>query len=117
MAEEIRSTELRKSRYVQGGSTEVHPTRLGWWERRNIPRANDDISVTIDQKYTKRPDLVAYDAYGSASLQWLVLQFNNILDINTEFVEGKTIFLPTEQRLFMEIMNKPVGGVRPKTQE
>lgn len=101
------SIQEKYSRYSQGGSTDVHPNRLGWWEREVIPTADDDIEVKITSRYEGRPDLIAFDLYGKASLTWVILQFNNILDINTEFVKGKVIKAPTYQRVFFDIVTKP----------
>ena len=101
------STEERYGRYVQGGESDVYSNRIGWWERETIPTAEDDQQITISSRYALRPDLLAYDLYGRASLAWVVLQFNNILDINTEFVRGKTISVPSYERVFFDIVTKP----------
>lgn len=90
------------SRYVQGGLVDVFPNRLGWWEQKPFTATSDDIIVTLTPKYDQRPDLLAYDAYGKSSYIWLVLQYNNILDVTTEFVVGKEIYLPTPQRVLFE---------------
>ena len=111
MPTQPKSTENRRSRYVQGGETSVYSNRLGWWERRDIPNYDDDIVITISQLHDRRPDLLAADLYGTPSLQWLVLQYNNILDINTEFVAGKEIRLPSEERVMLDLLNQPIGGV------
>lgn len=100
-----RSDKMPKSRYVLGGKTESIPTRVGWWERKPIPTSDSDVEIVIGKKYARRPDLIAYDFYGSASLMWVVLQFNNIIDINTELVEGSTISLPTKVRLYTQILS------------
>jgi hypothetical protein len=98
------STKNLKSRYVRGGITEQFPTRLGWWERIVFTQSKDDILLTINSKYHLRPDLLAFDAYGSPSYMWIILQYNNILDINTEFVEGMNIVIPTPTRVNTEII-------------
>jgi hypothetical protein len=41
---------------------------------------------------------------------WLVLQYNSIVDINTEFVAGESIILPTFERAQTQILTKSVGG-------
>ena len=88
------------SRYVMGGETEqLNPGYLDWWERTIFPPALDDIPFTITKKYSKRPDALAYDTYGKDKLGWLILQYNNIQDINTEFVEGAEITLMSPQRV------------------
>lgn len=100
----LRSDQVRNSRYVQGGTVERFPTRLGWWERRTFASSPTDIEVTIDRKYAQRPDLMAYDAYGKPWLAWVILQYNNIVDINEEFISGKVIKLPTNFRVNTEFL-------------
>lgn len=110
MATSSNSTDNNRSRYVQGGTTDRYPTRLGWWDRRSLPTDDSDISVTIDARYQYRPWMVAYDYFGSESLEWVVLQYNNILDTMEEFTQGTVIKLPTQQRLNLEILSKASGG-------
>jgi hypothetical protein len=100
----------RKSRYVQGGTTELKRKRLGWWERDiDIPKDDiTDIELTIGGKYTNRPDLVAHDYYRDATLAWIVLQYNDIVDVKDEFVTGKTITIPSADRVYFEILTSSV---------
>lgn len=105
-----KSTEFAKSRYVHGGTTDVYPTRLGWWSRRTLTKSDDDIYITINARYNKRAWMVADDYYGQHNLEWLILQYNNILDPNEEFVTGVTIRIPTPQRMGLEIVVGKLGG-------
>lgn len=105
------STDVYRSRYVQGGQTERYPTRLGWWTRRSLPTSETDIKVTITTRTHQRPWVVAKDVYGSETFEWVVLQYNNILDVMEEFVVGQVLTLPTHQRLSLEIMGNPSGGI------
>ncbi len=111
---ENNSVEQKYSRYVQGGDTIRLKNRLGWWERRSLPKADDDITYTLTAEDDRRPDIVAYKFYGRPTFAWLVLQYNNISDIETEFVAGKKIILPTERRVILDIMTKSPGGVEPE---
>lgn len=63
---------------------------------RPVPAENDDILWTIEPQYTYRPDLLAYDLYGSQKLWWVFAQRNiDILkDPVYDFVAGTEIFLP-----------------------
>jgi hypothetical protein len=85
---------------------------LGWWERRIIPTDDTDMTITITPQEDRRPDLIAHNIYGQAALAWVVLQFNNIVDIETELTVGTEIRLPTERRLKLDILNKSTGGQR-----
>lgn len=105
----------RDSRYVQGGTTNVYSNRLGWWERTTFTYDVSDLYVLITKDYAHRPDRVAYDFYGKTSLMWLVLQYNNIVDPATEFVEGKQIRLPAPSRVTREITTQRTGGVSATT--
>lgn len=104
------STKNKNSRYVQGGKTTVYSNRLGWWEKRKIPSHYSDETFVVTGKYVGRPDLIAYKKYNQASLMWLVLQYNNIVDVNEELKEGSVIKLPTHERVALQILTQPVGS-------
>lgn len=104
------SVDDPNSRYVQGGLTDVYPNRLGWWERSAPVFATDDIMITLQAKYNTRPDLLAYDLYGKAVLAWVVLWYNTIVDINTEFVTGASLRCPSRSRLYSSILTSQTGG-------
>lgn len=63
---------------------------------RPIPAAGNDILYEITPHYTFRPDLLAYDLYGSKDLWWVFAQRNmDILkDPVFDFVAGTKIYLP-----------------------
>jgi hypothetical protein len=63
---------------------------------RPIPKEDDDISFTINLTYQYRPDLLAFDLYGTATLWWVFYQRNpNTLQAPPlDFAVGTTIFLP-----------------------
>lgn len=102
-----------KSRMLNGGHTEIKGNKLGWWERRGLPKdPSSDIRLGITNTYHKRPDLVSFDFYGTTTLTWLVLQYNNIVDINEEFILGKEISIPSKNRALSELSSKnTVGGI------
>jgi hypothetical protein len=106
------SVRNRTSRYVQGGETDVYPKRLGWWERdiETFQYSTDDLFVKLAPQYDKRPDAFAADYFGQAGLQWVVLQYNSIVDINEEFRAGKTIRVPEASRVKLGFLNKRTGG-------
>ena len=56
----------------------------------------DDISYTIDRIYAYRPDLLAYDLYGSSRLWWVFAQRNpnELEDPIYDFAPGITIQIP-----------------------
>ena len=105
------SVNKKNTRYVQGGVTTTFPRRLGWWERRRLEQREDDLFLTVSSKQARRPDIIAQDVYQNADLTWLVLQYNNIVDVNVELTEGTEIRLPNSQRVFLSILTNSVGGV------
>jgi hypothetical protein len=100
-----RSDQQNGGRYQKGGTSEVVNGGIRWWERRIYKKSPTDIKYTIPRRYQHRPDLLAYDLYGKASMQWFILQYNTIIDIMDEFVEGAEIYLPTTARLYGEILS------------
>lgn len=68
---------------------------------RPIPGEADDPQYTIESQYTHRPDLLAYDYYGTPKLWWVFAQRNMdiIKDPIFDMKAGTTIFLPKPDRL------------------
>lgn len=107
-----KSTDNRNSRYVQGGTTELYSNRTGWWERRVFERQDDDIRFIVGNSEARRPDVISQAVYGKAIYAWLVLEYNNIIDVETELLSGAELFLPSKQRLILDIITKAPGGLR-----
>jgi len=63
---------------------------------RTLTAEDDDITYTIDRIYAYRPDLLAYDLYGTPRLWWVFAQRNPdaIEDPIYDFEPGKIIQLP-----------------------
>ena len=63
---------------------------------RPVPRAKNDVLFEITPPYTNRPDLLAYDLYGSKDLWWVFAQRNPdiIKDSIYDFIPGTKIYLP-----------------------
>ncbi len=108
--QETNSVEQQYSRYVQGGLTDRYNNRLGWWERRIMKRRDDDYNIIVAVEEAGRPDIISNQVYGQDKYAWLVLQYNNIVDIATELIPGKKLVLPHQQRLLLDILNKSTGG-------
>lgn len=108
------SVKKKYSRYLQGGDTEIYKERLGWWEQNlDIPKDQvDDITFTITKKYEHKPWLVSKVFLGDENFEWIILQYNEIVDTIEEFVVGKTIKIPSKQRVLFGIANKPTVNSR-----
>ena len=70
-------------------------------EIRPVPAEADDYRYTIENQYRHRPDLLAYDLYGTAKLWWVFVQRNMsvIKDPIYDFVPGVTIYIPKKTNL------------------
>ncbi len=102
------SVKKKNSRYLQGGDTDVYKERLGWWEKRDIPENGiSDTVFKITKRYEHRPYLVAKIVLGREDLEWLILQYNEIVDIIEEFVAGREIRIPSKNRVNFSIITKP----------
>ena len=68
---------------------------------RPVSAEPDDFLYTIQAQYTNRPDLLAFDLYGDASLWWVFIQRNlDVLeDPIFDFVPGKKIYIPKSSSL------------------
>ena len=76
-------------------------TFLDVYVPRTITAEQDDQSYTIERTYAYRPDLLAYDLYGTPRLWWVFAQRNSneIEDPIYDFKPGVTIQLPKKANL------------------
>jgi hypothetical protein len=53
-------------------------------------------SMTVESKYDRRPDLLAYDLYGNANLWWVIVHYNReaLKDPLNDFRSGIEIVVP-----------------------
>ena len=105
------SVYTKNSRYTNGGTTEVDGKFLEWWDRNVFPSDPTDVTYQLERKYEGRPDKLASVFYGDSSLWWIILQDNNILDINDEFVSGKVLIMPSNDRIKKDFLHGKTGGV------
>ena len=68
---------------------------------RPVPAESDDILYTVEVQYAYRPDLLAYDLYGSNKLWWVFAQRNMdvIKDPVYDMIPGTEIYLPKGESL------------------
>ncbi len=68
---------------------------------RPVPAEADDFLYTIENQYENRPDLLAYDLYGTPKLWWVFVQRNMdvIKDPIFDFVPGIKIYIPKKTNL------------------
>jgi len=72
---------------------------------RTITAEDDDQIYTIERTYAYRPDLLAYDLYGSPRLWWVFAQRNpdKIEDPVYDFKPGVTVQLPKKENLLKDL--------------
>lgn len=51
-------------------------------------------TITVEEQYVSRPDLIAYVATGEARLWWLIMYHNDIIDPFTEIQVGTELKIP-----------------------
>lgn len=110
MSRDNNAVQQSTGRYVQGGLTDSFNSRLGWWERTPFAFRTDDIFTHVRPGENARPWLISFRVYNQDGLGWLVLQYNNIVDINEELVPGTRIRLPHPSRVSLSILINPTGG-------
>lgn len=82
-------------------NTQVKQNYLDVLSIRPVSAEIDDFLYTIESQYTYRPDLLAFDIYGDASLWWVFIQRNlDVLqDPIFDFIPGKEIYIPKNSSL------------------
>ena len=78
---------------------------LGTFVPRTFTIEDDDQTYTIERTYAYRPDLLAYDLYGSPRLWWVFAQRNpdQIEDPIYDFKPGVSIQLPKKENLLKDL--------------
>ena len=68
---------------------------LGHFKIRSVPEDSDDVIYEIQSQYHQRPDLLAYDMYGSSKLWWVYAQRNmdTLKDPVYDFQTGLSIYV------------------------
>jgi len=102
---------LSNTRYTRGGVSDVYNTRVAWWERTIMVPDPTDLFFDVTVETEGRADLISYKIYDDPKYAWLVLQFNNIVDINEELIAGAVIKLPTPSRLNTVLLSNSTGGI------
>lgn len=106
------SLQQRNSRMLQGGDADIIGKKIGWWERKlSSPNVNQYFLVELDITTNKRPDLLSTQYYDTPAYDWIILQYNNIVDITEEFVIGKEIKMPTLSFIHGFVLNNSVRGM------
>ncbi len=81
--------------------TETQRDYLDIMSIRPVSAEPDDFLYAIESQYMYRPDLLAFDLYGSSKLWWVfaVRNIEVIKDPIFDFVAGNQIYLPKKSTL------------------
>jgi len=82
-------------------TTPFDQSNLGLYQKRSIPAQDTDILYEIQPQYTYRPDLLAFDLYGTPKLWWVfsVRNMDTLKDPVFDFKAGTSIYLPQKSLL------------------
>jgi hypothetical protein len=82
-------------------NTQVVNNYLDILSIRPVSAEVDDFLYNIQPQYTYRPDLLAFDMYGDATLWWVFTQRNMdvLQDPILDFVPGTKIYIPKNSSL------------------
>jgi len=82
-------------------TTPIKDFYIDHWEKRNIPAQSDDQLITLEAKYDGRPDLLAFDLYGTPRLWWVfaVRNMDILIDPVEDMKAGVTIYAPAKDRI------------------
>jgi len=85
--------------------TSLRNDYLDTWTPIPIPAEPDDYDYKIQPQYNFRPDLLAFDLYGSSKLWWVFMQRNAdvIFDPIYDFRSGTIIKLPKRSLLLQAL--------------
>lgn len=74
---------------------------LDVWAPRKVTKDPTDVIYILDQIYSQRPDLLAFDLYGDAGLWWVFIVRNPDMfrDPVIDFLPGVSFYIPKKQNL------------------
>lgn len=103
MTVRIEQSTIRPDKMVRGFSRYLNSPVIYWGEQRRITfetYLRKPYTLTGKERVTRitpgleyRPDLLAYDVYGTPDAWWKILEVNGIKDIY-DFKTGITVVLP-----------------------
>ena len=99
---------MSKAAYSQSSpyfQTKLFGNFLDVMINRTVTPTADDVLYEIDKVYEYRPDMLAFDMYGNASLWWVFAQRNpNALkDPLFDFRAGVQIYIPKKSTLQQDL--------------
>lgn len=92
---------MSKSPYSSTRTQTKYFRYLDTWTPPVIAFSDFDQTYIIESKYNQRPDLLAYDLYGSTRLWWIFSYRNPdiLVDGVRDMIPGLEIFLPNKTQV------------------
>lgn len=93
---------FKKNTRYTNGTIDVNRSNQNFLVLRNnlkLVQATGDVFVTITADIANRPDLIAFKAYGTPELWWVIYEFNNLRDPLFDLQIGQIIRLPSVDRV------------------
>jgi hypothetical protein len=97
------------SRFKNTPISIINGTRTyGRWVRpdfmnRSVLEDNQIQKIVINQSNAGRPDVIAYDLYGSDRLDWVIVMFNRPLNTLGWPIAGTVIEAPTRETVYRNL--------------
>lgn len=90
-----------RSPYYNTPQVTKYVSYLDFWTPTYITPNVNDVLIKLEKKHEKRPDLLAYELYGSAQLWWVFAARNPdiIKDPIYDFKTNIVIYVPTAANL------------------
>jgi len=80
-------------------------TFFGTWKRIEIQDTTEFIYYQIKASDIGRLDLLAYDYYGDPTLDWVIMDFNSIVDPIFGLEIGQKIKIPSKDQVLRALMD------------
>lgn len=91
----------QRSPYYNTEQTEKYVAYLDFWNPTAVGASSDDIQLRLEAKYARRPDLLAYDLYGTPQVWWIFAMRNpdQIKDPIYDMRANMVIYVPSKESI------------------
>jgi hypothetical protein len=93
----------RKESFLRNATSDSTGQFLGLNNTPRIPASSQDVEYVLECRYEERPDILAYEIYGSTRYWWVFSARNPdvLKDPIRDFRSGITIMLPIETNVLI----------------
>ncbi len=91
----------KRSPYYNTAQQNQYVTYLDYWQPPLLGSSSDDSLIILPAKYRHRPDLLSFDAYGTAKLWWIFAVYNSdvLQDPIYDMVPGIQLVVPSNNSI------------------